>query len=119
MASTLEYTDVVPTTPQLCSPVQSGGPVTVSWNDQNVGNQAVSGQYYDLVTITNEDPGNPYEGWIIAQTVVPGDSTLAGNSTSRGKRRLSLPTGARARGTCTWRHRELLRLSVLHEHYRI
>ncbi len=100
MTSTLEYTDVVPATPQMSSPVQPGGPITVSWNDQNIGDQAVSGQYYDLVQVFNvNDPNDPY---LVSQGQVAGDSTLAGgNATSPESIAFTLPAGAAGMGFCT------------------
>ncbi len=86
------FTDVVPTSLQVSSPVESGNSVTVSWNDQNLGNQAVSGAYYDAIDVFTST------GYEIVHNVVAGDSTLAGGDSSPMSDTFTLPAGAQGAG---------------------
>ena len=71
------------------SVLQSGGTVTVDWNDSNVGNASASGSWYDQVTVVNTTT---------SQTIVNTNQTYGGNSISAGSSAarsysFSLPNG--------------------------
>ncbi len=57
------------------SVLQSGGTVTIDWNDSNVGNSAANGSWYDQITVSNA---------ITGQTLVNTSQTYAGNSIAAG-----------------------------------
>ncbi len=80
--------------------------MTLTWNDQNVGDQAVSGPYYDRPS-TFTIPAS-YDG-DRRPDVVAGDSTLAGGCDASATQRYVIAAARRepAWGTCTCRHREL------------
>ena len=95
-ASTLaNYADLIvkPNTlsVQPASP-QSGNQLTVNWNDQNVGDGAVSAAFYDYVLVQRVNPDNSLT--YIASGIPNGNATLAAGATRRNRRSSSrCPTG--------------------------
>ena len=57
------------------SSLQSGGTVTVDWNDSNLGDAPASGGWYDQIQVVNTTTG---------QTLVNTDQTYGSNSISAG-----------------------------------
>src|SRR5262249_61707858 len=56
------------------SALQSGGNLTVRWNDSNVGTRVTTGSWYDYVTIKNITTGE-----VLNTVAVPYTETDAGN----------------------------------------
>ncbi len=81
---------------QQPSNVQSGNQVTVGWNDQNVGDAAVSTGYTDYVLVqrVNADKSLTY----IASGTVAGNSSLGVNATSAQTFSFTLPDGLAGTG---------------------
>ncbi len=81
------------------SGIQSGAPVTLSWDDQNTGTGATRGSWYDSVIVTNSTTGE-----VIDTAVVPYNDQSSGNGPiAPGEFRvqqfaLTLPDGARGAG---------------------
>ena len=72
------------------SVLQSGGTVTLDWNDSNVGDATASGTWYDHVTVVNTTTGQTFAN---TDPSYSGNSISAGGSTARSYS-FSLPTGA-------------------------
>ena len=72
------------------STLQSGGPVTVDWNDSNVGTAAASGGWYDNVTVVDTTTGQML---LNANPTFGGNNIPAGGSTARSYS-FTLPNGA-------------------------
>ncbi|HKM53713.1 MAG TPA: SdrD B-like domain-containing protein, partial [Isosphaeraceae bacterium] len=70
---------------------QSGGSVTVNWNDQNIGNAAVNTAFTDYVLVQQ---GNT----TIASGTVNGNASLVGGATSPQSWAFTLPNGATGTG---------------------
>jgi hypothetical protein len=79
--------------------IQSGGQVTVSWTDANIGDQATSASWTDQVLVRNAS------NQIIASVTVPYDQTVSGalaaGGTSQRQATLRLPDGPGGTGTLT------------------
>ena len=81
------------------SGIQSGAPVTLSWDDQNTGKGATRGSWYDSVIVTNSTTGE-----VIDTAVVPYNDQSSGNGPiAPGEIRaqqfaLTLPDGAQGAG---------------------
>ena len=79
--------------------IQSGEPVTVSWDDQNTGTGATLGSWYDSVIVTNSTTGE-----VIDTAVVPyndqstGNGPIAAGDFRAQRFTLTLPDGARGAG---------------------
>ena len=82
---------VTPTTPQ------SGGSVTVTWNDKNQGDGAVSGSYLDYVLVQRVNVDNSLT--YIASGFVSGPSPLAAGATgTQESLAFTMPDGAAGAG---------------------
>ncbi len=74
---------------------QSGGQVTVAWNDQNIGASAVYAPFYDYILVQSVAANHSLS--YVTQGAVNGDSTLAAAPPARCRPSTSLcPTGRRA-----------------------
>ncbi len=71
------------------SVLQSGGTVTVDWNDSNVGDGTASGSWYDNVTVVNTTTGQTL---VNSNPTYSSQSISAGGSTPRSYS-FSLPNG--------------------------
>ena len=74
--------------------IESGAPITISWQDTNTGQSAASGSWIDRIVITNLTNGYVIDD----QTVPSGVSTLAAGGTLAQSVTLSLPSGADGTG---------------------
>jgi uncharacterized membrane protein len=89
------------------SSVQSGDQVTVGWNDQNIGNAAVSSGYTDYVLVQRVNADNSLT--YIASGTVAGNSSLGVNATSPETFSFTLPDGPTGTGD--------IRISVTADYY--
>ncbi len=81
---------------------QSGNQVTVTWNDQNIGDAAVNASFSDYVLVQRVNADNSLT--YIASGTVAGNSSLGVNATSTSRPSNSTcPTGRRAPATCASR----------------
>src|SRR5262249_43898686 len=71
---------------------QSGGQVTVGWNDQNIGDAAVNVAFSDYVLVQRVNADNSLT--TIASGYVSGDSALAAGAASPQTVSFTLPDGA-------------------------
>jgi hypothetical protein len=88
------YADLTVANIALQSPAnpQSGNQVTVGWNDENIGDAAVSSAFNDYVLVQKVNSGNSYT--TIASGNVSGNATLAAGGTSPRTFGFTLPDGA-------------------------
>jgi hypothetical protein len=81
-------------------PVQSGGQVTVSWTDSNIGNLATAASWTDHVLVRNAS------NQVIATVLVPYDQTVSGplaaSGTSPRQATLRLPDGLAGAGSLSF-----------------
>ncbi len=92
---------------QSPSNVQSGNQVTIGWNDQNIGNAAVSTGYTDYVLVQRVNADNSLT--YIASGTVAGNSGLGVNATSPETFSFTLPDGRAGTGD--------IRISVTADYY--
>ena len=77
--------------------LQSGAAVTVGWVDQNVGNAATSGSYYDYVLVQKVNADNSLS-YIASGTVAGPSLAASATATSRQQFPFTLPNGSAGTG---------------------
>ncbi len=93
-ATLAPYTNLTVANVALQSPVspQSGGKITIAWDDENIGTAAVNTEFSDSVLIQQIGAGGALT--TVVAGAVNGDSTLAGGGTDDQTLTLTLPNGA-------------------------
>ena len=97
-ATLANYADLKPVNITVESPAspQSGNPVTIGWDDKNLGTGAVCSGFNDYVLVQRVNPDSSLT--TIASGNLNGDSTLAAGSTSHQTFTFTLADGAAGAG---------------------
>ena len=81
-------------------PLQSGGTLTISWNDQNTGTVDTGGSFYDRVTVVNTNTGETLlNATVFYNPATPGNGPIPPGGARPRSTTLLLPDGPRGVGT--------------------